>query len=95
MGFFPGKILKFFCSGEPNYELPALRCGSFSGNRPVSTHFFRIFRILPELFPDFKISTGKILGFSNFAPTFFGPANFRPEIFWDFQLSNRKKFPKT
>jgi hypothetical protein len=50
---------------------------------------------LPELFPVFKISTGKFLGFSTFAPKFFGPANFRPEFFWDFQLSNRKKFPET
>jgi len=56
--------------------------------------FFGTFRILPELFPDFKISTGNFLGFSTFAPTFFKIFNFRPEIFWDFQLSNRKKFPE-
>jgi hypothetical protein len=50
---------------------------------------------LPELFSDFKISTGKFLGFSTFAPKIFGPANFRPEFFLNFQISNRKKFPKT
>jgi hypothetical protein len=56
--------------------------------------FFGTFRILPELFSVFKISTGKFLGFSTFAPKIFGPANFRPDFFWNFQLSNRKKFPE-
>jgi hypothetical protein len=37
----------------------------------------------------------KIQDFFTFAPKIFGPANFRPEFFWNFQLSNRKKFPKT
>jgi hypothetical protein len=56
--------------------------------------FFGTFRILPELFPVLKISTGKFLGFSTFAPKIFGPANFRPEFFLNFQISNRKKFPE-
>jgi len=59
---------------------------------PDQRNFFRIFRIFSEKFSAKKISTGKILGFSTFAPNFFGPANFRPEFFWDFQISNRKKF---
>jgi len=57
--------------------------------------FLGRFRILPELFLVFKISTGKFFGFSTFAPTFFGFSNFRPEFFWDFQISNRKKFLET
>ena len=36
-----------------------------------------------------KISTGNFLGFSTFAPTFFGIFNFRPENFWDFKISSR------
>ena len=75
-----------------NYQ-PAVRF--FSGNRPANTHFIWIFWILPELFPVFKISTGNFLKFSTFAPTFFSFFNFRPEIFYDFQISNRKKIPKT
>jgi len=63
-------------------------------HQPDQRNFFRIFWILPELFPDFKISTGKFLGFSTFNPKFFGPANFRPEFFLNFQISNRKKFPE-
>jgi hypothetical protein len=41
-----------------------------------------------------NFSTGKNSGFSTFAPKIFGPANFRPEFFWNFQLSSRKKFPE-
>jgi len=45
----------------------------------------------PELFWIFQISTGKFLGFSTFAPTFFVISNFRPEIFLVFKISRQKK----
>jgi len=45
----------------------------------------------PELFWIFQISTGKFLGFSTFAPTFFAISNFRPEIFLVFKISRQKK----
>ena len=41
-----------------------------------------------------NISTGTILDFPDFEPEIFGPANFRPDFFWIFQLSNRKKVQK-
>jgi hypothetical protein len=45
----------------------------------------------PELFLVFKISTGKFLGFSTFAPTFFEFFNFQPEFFLAFEISRPKK----
>jgi|GEM_PF-7110871 hypothetical protein len=69
--------------------------GSFPATAQSAQKFLGHFRILPELFSVFYISTGKNLGFLTFAPKIFGPGNFRPEFFWIFQLSNRKKFPET
>jgi hypothetical protein len=37
----------------------------------------------------------KIFGFSNFRANFFSFFNFQPEIFLIFQLSSRKKIPKS
>jgi len=45
----------------------------------------------PEVLWVFQISTGKFLGFSNFAPTFFRFFNFQPEIFLVFEISRQKK----
>jgi len=45
----------------------------------------------PELFWIFKISTGKFLGFSTFAPTFFGFFNFRGKNFPAKRFSRPKK----
>jgi hypothetical protein len=53
------------------------RIGSGAGR--IYTKILGRFRILPELFLVFQISTGTFLKFPTFAPTFFSFFNFRPE----------------
>jgi hypothetical protein len=81
-------------SGKDYWIFSACGAALFPATARPAQIFFRIFRIFSEKFSAGKISTGKILDFLTFAPKIFGPANFRPEFFWNFQISNRKKFPE-
>jgi hypothetical protein len=93
--FFSREIFYIFWLLENLITNYLLCSAALFRHQPDQRKCFRIFRNFFKNFSAKKISTGKILGFSTFAPIFFGPANFRPEFFWDFKISNRKKFPKT
>jgi hypothetical protein len=62
--------------------------GVFSGK------FFPAFPFCSHIFLAVHISSGKFLGFPDFAPDFFKIFNFRPEIFFGFSTFELKKIPE-